>query len=282
MTTSAEIRLDGKVAVVTGAGNGLGRAMAPALVRAGANVVFADIDLGAAGAAVAEVAYKPGCGGAMAMMCDITSSADCERTVKEAARLFGGLHILVNNAGRGPTHVETAPGTKSLKFWEANEQAWTTVITTNVIGTFYMARHAAPVMLAGGWGRIVNVTTSLSTMQRRENSPYGVSKTAIEAETLIWAQDMLDSGVTVNSLIPGGAVNTAFVSEHGRENAKRTGRPLLEAEVMIAPILWLASPLSDGVTGKRYVGKFWPPEMEVGAAAAKALEAPVLLPPDRA
>ena len=60
---------------------------------------------------------------------------------------------------------------------------------------------AAPALLASGWGRIVNVTTSLSTMQRRENSPYGVSKAAIEAETLIWAQDMAGTGVTVNSLI---------------------------------------------------------------------------------
>ena len=282
MTTASEIRLDKKVAIVTGAGNGLGKAMAQALVRAGANVVFADVDLGAAGAAVAEVAYKTGCGGAIAMACDITSSADCERTVKEAVRLFGGLHILVNNAGRGPTHVEEAPGTKSLKFWEANEAAWTNVITTNVIGTFYMSRHAATVLMAGGWGRIVNVTTSLSTMQRRENSPYGVSKTAIEAETLIWAQDLAGTGVTVNSLIPGGAANTNFVSSHGRENAKRTGRPLLEPEVMIAPILWLASELSDGETGKRYVGKNWPADMEVVAAAARALEAPVLLPADRA
>jgi 3-oxoacyl-[acyl-carrier protein] reductase len=227
------------------------------------------------------VAYKPGCGGAMAMHCDITSSADCERTVKEAVRLFGGLQILVNNAGRGPTHVEDAPQTKSLKFWEADEQAWATVITTNVIGTFYMSRHAAPIMLAGGWGRIVNVTTSLSTMQRRENSPYGVSKTAIEAETLIWSRDLDGTGVTVNSLIPGGAADTNFVSAHGRENAKRTGRPLLEPVVMVAPMLWLASPLSDGVTGKRYVGKFWRPEMDVAEAAEKALEAPVLLPADR-
>jgi 3-oxoacyl-[acyl-carrier protein] reductase len=281
MTIASDIRLQGKVAIVTGAGNGLGRAMAQALVRAGATVVFADIDLGAAGEAVAEVAYKPGCGAAMAMACDITDSKACERTVKETLRLFGGLHILVNNAGRGPTHVEEAATTKSLKFWEADETAWANVITTNVIGTFYMARHAAPHLLASGWGRIVNVTTSLSTMQRRENSPYGVSKTAIEAETLIWAQDLAGTGVTVNSLIPGGAANTNFVSEHGKQEAARTGRALLEPEVMIAPMLWLASPHSDGISGKRYVGKLWPPGIDVAEAAARSLEPPVLRPADR-
>ena len=66
-------------------------------------------------------------------------------------------------------------------------------------------------------------------MQRRENSPYGVSKTAIEAETLIWAQDMAGTGVTVNSLIPGGAVNTDFVSDHGKQQARETRRKFLEA-----------------------------------------------------
>jgi NAD(P)-dependent dehydrogenase (short-subunit alcohol dehydrogenase family) len=255
--------------------------MAQALVRAGCQVVFADIDLAAAGAAVAEVAYGPRCGGAIAMSCDIRSSADCERTVRETLRLFGGLQILVNNAGRGPTHVETAPLTKSLKFWEADETAWTDVITTNVLGTFYMTRHAAPVMIGAGWGRIVNVTTSLSTMQRRQNSPYGVSKTAIEAETLIWAQDLEGTGVTLNSLIPGGAADTNFVSAQGRKAAELHGRILLQPDVMVAPILWLASSLSDGCTGQRYVGKLWPPEMDVSDAAAQALEPPVLRAPDR-
>ena len=155
-------------------------------------------------------------------------------------------------------------------------------IETNVVGTFFMSRAAAPALMASGWGRIVNVTTSLSTMQRRENSPYGVSKTAIEAETLIWAQDMAGTGVTVNSLIPGGAVNTDFVSDLGKQQARETGRALLEPEVIIAPMLWLASTLSDGVTGKRYVGKDWNPKAPIEEALRTALEPPVLRAPDRA
>ena len=278
---AADIRLDGRVAIVTGAANGLGRAMAQALVRAGANVVFADIDTGAAGLAVSEVAFRPGCGKAIAVPCDITRKQDCERTISETLRLFGALHILVNNAGKGPAHLEAAPGTKSLRFWESDADVWRQIIETNVVGTFLMARSAAPAMLRAGWGRIVNVTTSLSTMQRRENSPYGVSKTAIEAETLIWSQDLAGTGVTVNSLIPGGAANTQFLSESGRQQSAHAGRPLLEPEVMIAPVLWLASTLSDGITGKRYVGKLWPPDAPVEEAAQVALEAPVLRPADR-
>ncbi len=279
---ASDIRLDGRVALVTGAAAGLGRAMAQAMVRAGANVVFADINAGATGGAVAEVAFREGCGKAMGMPCDITRKDDCERTVAETLRLFGGLHILVNNAGKGPAHLEAAPGTKSLRFWESDADIWRQIIETNVVGTYFMARAAAPALIASGWGRIVNVTTSLSTMQRRENSPYGVSKTAIEAETLIWAQDLAGTGVTVNSLIPGGAVNTDFVSDLGKRQARDTGRPLLEPDVMIAPILWLASTLSDGVTGKRYVGKDWDPEAPIEEAVRSALEPSVLRAPDRA
>ena len=125
---------------------------------------------------------------------------------------FGALHILVNNAALGPTHVERAAQTRSSLFHETDPQAWADVIEVNVTGTFFMAHAAARALIAAGWGRIINITTSLATMQRGANSPYGVTKAAIEAETLIWAQDLKGTGVTVNSLIPGGAADTDFVS----------------------------------------------------------------------
>ena len=78
-------------------------------------------------------------------------------------------------------------------------------------------------------------------MQRRNNSPYGVTKAAIEAETLIWAQELKDTGVTVNSLIPGGAADTDFVHEASRKELAAMGRELLPPSVMVPPILWLAS-----------------------------------------
>jgi 3-oxoacyl-[acyl-carrier protein] reductase len=141
-----------------------------------------------------------------------------------------------------------------------------------------MARTAAPHLIAGGWGRVVNVTTSLPTMQRRHNSPYGVSKAAIEAETLIWAKDLEGTGVTVNSLIPGGAADTDFVHMASRKELAAIGRTLLPPAVMVKPIVWLASRLSDGVTGARFVGKLWDEALPPGEAAAKAREASVLLP----
>ena len=266
--------LTSRTAIVTGGGRGLGRAMALGLARAGATVVIADMD--GAAASAAALAISQGGGRAQAVACDITLAADCARAVA-AAQALGGLHILVNNAGMGPGHVEAAPNTKSPKFWEADAEVWQRVIAVNVNGTFLMSRTAAPLMIAGGWGRIVNITTSLDTMQRRENSPYGVSKAAIEAETLIWAQDLLGSGVTVNSLIPGGAADTGFLSP--RMLAR--DRKLIDPAIMAAPLLWLVSREADGVTGQRYVAKLWDETLPPGEAAKAAREAPVLREPAR-
>ena len=274
----ADIRLDGTVAIVTGAARGLGQAMAAGLCRAGASVVFADVDGAALATAAVALAGQPKCGTALGIRCDITSRADCEHVVGETLEKFGALHVLVNNAAMGQVHLERSPSTKSLKFWESDPDVWQDVIVTNVNGTFLMARSTVPFMLKGGFGRIVNITTSLPTMQRRNNSPYGVTKAAIEAETLIWAQELKDTGVTVNSLIPGGAADTEFVHESSRKELAAMGRPLLPPSVMVPPILWLASRLSDGVTGARFVGKLWDDTLPPGDAAAKAREPSVLLP----
>ena len=253
----ADIRLDGTVAIVTGAARGLGKAMALGLLQAGADLVLADADGDALQQTLGETVAQHGVGGVIGLRCDITNRADCERVVEEAITEYGALHVLVNNAAMGQVHLERSPNTKSLRFWESDPDVWQKTIVTNVNGTFLMARTVVPHLLAAGWGRIVNITTSLATMQRRNNSPYGVTKAAIEAETLIWAQELKDTGVTVNSLIPGGAADTEFVHEASRKELAAMGRTLLPPSVMVPPVLWLASRLSDGVTGARFVGKLW-------------------------
>lgn len=277
MTDAVSMRLEGRIALVTGAANGLGKVMARALRRAGAHVAFADVD---------EAGLRSACedqgaaGEALAIRCDVSNAADCEAAVAAAQARFGALHILVNDAGKGPNHVTSSPRTKSLRFWETDPDAWRAVIETNLVGTYLMSRAAAPLLIASGSGRIVNVTTSLSTMQRRMNSPYGPSKAGIEASTLIFAMDLAGTGVTCNSLVPGGAADTAFVSPGTREAMVREGRELIAPEVMVAPILWLASRLSDGVTGKRFIGKLWDPAAPWDQASVRALEPPVLRTPD--
>ena len=279
MTQAPDPRLDGRVAIVTGAANGLGKAMAQGLAHAGASVAFLDLNGAALSAAVAAVQGQRGCGPVTGIACDITVPADCERAVAATVERFGGLHVLVNNAGKGPVHLERSPRTKSLKFWEADPDAWREIIVTNVNGTFLMARSAAPHLIRSGSGRIVNITTSLSTMQRRANSPYGVSKAAIEAETLIWAKDLEGTAVTVNSLIPGGAADTEFVHDAARVALRADGRALLPPSVMVAPIIWLASRLSSGITGHRFVGKLWDDALPPEQAAGRAREPAVLREP---
>lgn len=111
-----------------------------------------------------------------------------------------------------------------------------------------VARAAVPHMLRQRWGRIINITMNHDTMRRAGFSPYGPSKAALESETVIWAQDLAGSGVTVNGLLPGGATDTGMIPASVSEAVRRH---LLRPEVMVEPLLWLASEASADITGTR-------------------------------
>lgn len=274
-----EIRLDGRVAIVTGGAGALGRTMATAFAKAGARVAFVDVAAAALEAVVADVRAGNPRGEVMGVVCDINRTFDCQRTVAEVVAAWGGLHILVNNAAMGNVHVQASKRTTSMKFWEQDPEIWTRVVDTNINGTFRMAYFAAPHMIQAGWGRIMNVTTSLPSIVRRFNTPYAVSKAGIECETLVWSKELRGTGVTCNVVIPGSAVDTPFVSSNSAGIRSR----LLKPDVMIAPALWMASTLSDGITGQRFAGKYWDHTLPPSEAAMKAKEPPVLhdLPDDR-
>lgn len=274
-----EIRLDGRVAIVTGGAGALGRTMATAFAGAGARVAYVDVAAAALDAVIADVRAKNLRGEVMGIVCDINRTYDCQRTIEEVVDKWGGLHILVNNAAMGNVHVQASKRTKSMRFWEQDPEIWTRVVDTNINGTFRMSYFSAPHLVAAGWGRIMNVTTSLPSIVRRFNTPYAVSKAGIECETLVWAKELHGTGVTCNVVIPGSAVDTPFVSANSSGHRDR----LLKPDVMIAPALWMASTLSDGITGQRFAGKYWDKSLPPHEAAMKSKEPPVLydLPDDR-
>ena len=246
--------LSGKVAIVTGASRGLGRAMAMGMAKAGAHVVAtASQELNEL-EDLESVGRNPDHGKIVALVGDVTNEADCRRVVSEAVDRFGKLDVLVNNAGRGMKFVSESFMSVPTRFWEVEPDTWRMIIDTNVNGPFLMSREAVPHMLANRAGRIVNISMNAATIVRRGFSPYGPSKAALEAETTIWAQDLKETPITVNMLLPGGAVETGMIPTNVPDTIRSA---LLQPQVMVPPLIWLASDQSSGVTGQRIIATEW-------------------------
>lgn len=263
------IDLDGTVVAITGASTGLGKSMSIALTQAGARVVLAAPETDLLEAVAAEIETKAGPGRALPLKTDITVRTDCKRLLAESIRRFGKLEALVNNARRPVRGPGLPPAGNFLLFWESNPSIWQESVQVNVNGTFLISHVVTPHLIANGWGRIVNINTSLGGLSQSRNSPYGVTKAALESATLIFAADLVGTGVTVNTLLPGGACDTD-PTRPPNSNLK-----LLPVDIMDPAIVWLCSQRSNGKTGGRYVGRLWNTKLPPDEAAAGALTLPV-------
>ena len=241
--------------IVTGGARGLGRAMTVALARSGIGVGVAE--LASSRPLLDELmAHAKAEGFAdriLPLQCDVTRFADCERAVAAVIAHFGQINGVVNNAGVGMQDIGNVLVGARKKFHEVDAEAWRVAIDVNVNGPFNMAKAVAPTLVGQGWGRIVNIETSTATMTMQGFSPYGPSKAALEAATVIWSKDLDGTGVTVNALAPGGAANTRMIP--ASEPVDRSA--LVQPEAMQAPIVWLMSKPSDGVNGRRIIAKEW-------------------------
>ncbi len=270
---------DGRVVLVTGAARGLGRTMARGLISAGHRVVAIDRD--ADGPDMRELSDACASLGfadrLLPVKTDITQPQQCAAAVEQAVARFGAVHGLINNAGLGMQDIGPVQVGPRKRFYEVTPEAWRGVIDVNLNGAFMMARALAPRLVEAGWGRIVNVVTSTSTMQAVGFSPYGPSKAGLEAATVVWSKDLDGTGVTVNALLPGGAANTRMIPTS--EVAERSR--LVQPEVMVAPVLWLMSTESDGVSCRRIMANKWNPGLPRQAAFESASASAGWVPTDR-
>lgn len=249
-----------RVAIVTGAASGIGRAMASGLMAAGYQVAAVDRDTeGLAGLRAAQT-----------LTADLAEQGACSKVVEAVRAKFGRIDILVNNAGIGQPALRPDQRTNPLRFWQINRTQWQNFLAINATAPLMMARAVAPQMMAAGRGRIVTVTTSLGTMIRPGYILYGASKAAAEAACAIMAGDLAGSGVTSNVLVPGGVTDTALVSDYTAEERQHMLRP----GIMVPPLLWLVSDAAAEVNGRRFLAAHWDTKLPPDEAA-KAAGAPI-------
>jgi NAD(P)-dependent dehydrogenase (short-subunit alcohol dehydrogenase family) len=254
---------DKKIAIVTGAASGIGRAMTLGLLGAGVDVAAVDRNEAGLAALAATVHDKPGA--MQTIPADLAQPDAFDAIVAAVLSRSGKIDVLVNNAGIGQSSIKPDARRNPLRFWEITPEHWQRFLAVNATGPIMMARAVVPHMLEAGKGRVITVTTSLGTMVREGYLLYGASKAAAEAAMAVLAADLKGTGVTSNVLVPGGVTNTAIV---GNEAGNR-GR-MLQPEIMVPPLLWLISDAAAAVTARRFVAMDWDASLPAAQAAEKA------------
>ena len=242
-----KINLEGKVALVTGAARGLGRAIAEALAANGARVVYADIDIETARQAAA---CSPG---SIAIAMDVTNNTQVEGVVAETVRTLGRLDILVNNAGVNTLHHRVNIDQFPLDEWDR-------IVRVDLTGLFYVSRAAAKPMLQQKSGRIINIASIVGLVPLRLQSPFVAAKAGVVNLTKSMALELGPQGVLVNCIAPGSILTDGtkqlFYGADGKFSDRvqamlahvPLGRPGTPEEIAHAA-LFLAAPESSYING---------------------------------
>lgn len=238
--------LENKVAVVTGAGSGIGRETALLYAQEGATVVVSDIAEESGNTVVSEITAKGGT--AIFIRADTSESKDSEALVQQTVRQFGGLHIACNNAGIGGALAPV--GEYPLDDWEK-------VISINLSGVFFGMRYQIPALVQSGGGSIVNIASILGTVGTKNSPAYVAAKHGVVGLTKAAALDYAESNIRINAVGPGYITTPLVTDNLGKDklDALVTLHPmgrLGEASEIAEMILWLSSPKSSFVTGSYF------------------------------
>lgn len=238
--------LNGKVAIVTGAGSGIGRAIAQQYALEGAKVVVSDVNEEHGEATVASIKEKGG--EALFVKADVSSATDNEMLVAKTLEHYGALHIACNNAGIGGPSAPTG---------EYPTDAWEKVININLNGVFYGMRYQIPAMLKSGSGAIVNIASILGSVGFANSGAYVAAKHGVVGLSKNAALEYAQQGIRVNSVGPG-FIKTPLIDEHmdaealkfleSQHPVGRLGQPEEVAELVV----WLSSDKASFVTGSYY------------------------------
>jgi NAD(P)-dependent dehydrogenase (short-subunit alcohol dehydrogenase family) len=255
-----------RVAIVTGAAGGIGRALVMGLLGTGIRVAAVDQTEGGLAALAGEAHGQGREGALLTIAADLGRDAAAADIVGRTRGRFGRIDILVNNAGIGQATLRVENWQRPIRFWEITPDDWRRFVAVHTTAPLMLAQAVVHDMMAAKWGRIVNVTTSLGTMIRSGSPTYGPSKAALEAFSAIMAKDLEGTGVTVNVLVPGGVTNTPMVpQEAGFDRAQ-----MIQPDIMAPPLVWLVSEAAGGVSGRRFLAVDWDCTLPPTEAAEQA------------